>query len=423
MIDDIFAAKMPSMEKEILQQLMASARLGHLCLDIGKVDFSICKGICQEGNLLYLERNWIYETRVITELKRLCAPLASAAYESAELTDEQNKAVNTALSHAVSIVAGGPGTGKTFVVKHLIEALGKEAKVVLAGPTGKAVMRLKELNPLAAAGTLHALLEIRPDQDFFREEAYLFADAIIVDECSMIDAKLLGFFLRSVPKGCRIVLLGDPNQLPPVEAGSLFADLIGLVPTAHLTRCMRSDRAEVLNLATAILEGKEIIPHAPSCDVEKQADQGSVILSCVRKGPWGVDTINKKLAEKAGSKIPILITKSDALLGLYNGDTAVLDRAQGFALFSSGKTLPEALLPPYEPAFCLSVHKSQGSEFDHVVVLVPPGSEVFGKEVLYTAVTRAKFSVKLIGDPEIIRKTLQNSSKRTSGLRMRWSAF
>jgi len=423
MIDAIFAAKMPSEDKEILTKLMASAREGHLCLDIGDAPFDICPGIRREKNFLYLERNWVYETKAIEQLRRLSHPLAPSSYCSSELTDEQNEAVRCALSHSISIITGGPGTGKTFVARHLIEAMGEKARIVLAAPTGKAVSRLKELNPNAQAGTLHTLLNIRSGRDLLSEGSYLSADLIIVDESSMIDARLFGFFLSSVPAGCRIVFLGDADQLPPVESGSLFADLVGLLPTARLKKCMRSDRKEILDLAQAVLEGGPIEPHASSCDVEKEAQDGWRILSCVRGGPWGVDTLNRQLAQNAGSEIPILITKNDPDLGLYNGDTGVLDRLQGIARFSSDKMVAAALLPPHEPAYCLSVHKSQGSEFDRVLVLVPPGSEVFGREILYTAVTRAKKEVKLIGDPQIVQSAVGRSSRRISGLKQRWEAL
>jgi exodeoxyribonuclease V alpha subunit len=207
--------------------------------------------------------------------------------------------------------------------------------------------------------------------------------------------------------------LGDGNQLPPIESGSLFNDLIDLVPTAHLTKCLRSDRKEILDLASSILEGKTPSPHGP---LSIDFNQSAMILTPLREGPWGVKALNQ-LLKGSRKETPIIITRNDTETGLSNGDMGLLISATEALI--EGRRFSISALPAYELAFALSIHKSQGSEFDDVVVLVPPGSEQFGREVLYTAVTRARRSVTLLGDPDTIAKTVQHTCSRKSGIRTR----
>jgi len=430
-IDEYFAEKMGGRdenEKAFLSELMRASREGHLCLDVAGCDAKVQAGaqslsspyVHRFENLCYLKRNWVYETRVIEHLKRLMGDASQITYSSPELTRQQQEAVTCALSHQLSIITGGPGTGKTFIARHLIQAMGPDAQVLLAAPTGKAAARLQECNPAATCGTLHALLGIRSDRDLLREGSYLNADLIVVDECSMIDVRLLSYFLASIDKRARVVLMGDADQLPPIESGTLFADLLDMIPTARLTESLRSDRKEVLDLASAVREGQwkgEIFPMEDIWkEVKGQSWENMRILSCMRKGPWGVNRINQQITTE-NEAVPILITRTDYNLGLYNGETGLLKGREAF--FSDSRKFPLGALPTYEYAYCLSVHKSQGSEFDSVLLLVPPGSEVFGREMLYTAVTRARSSIKVFSDPETIQKTLQHVSRKISGIRAR----
>lgn len=436
-------------ERAFLAALMALSRDGHLCLDLDNLTLPevllkpALEGaktadspyVRRLGNLFYLERNYADETRILNQLKALSFKVKPLDYPVPEgLTDEQQAALNLALSNTLSVIEGGPGTGKTFLTSHLVKAMGPSAQVILAAPTGKAAARLKEFNPQAVCGTLHSILGIKSARQLVRGNSYVRADLIIIDESSMIDAKLLAFFLESLEVGQRVVFLGDGNQLPPVESGSLFGDLVDLLPTAHLRQCLRSDRKEVLQLAQDILAGKKIIPHEKlSKEVILQkalASEGNqfCILSPIREGPFGVNSLNQEIFELFYRKmeqllaVPILITRTDYDAGLYNGEVGILWRSREkplYAMFGDRK-IPASALPSYELGYVLSVHKSQGSEFDHVLALVPPGSETFGREVLYTAVTRARHSVILCGDQETIDKTVNRSSHRRSGLKMRW---
>jgi exodeoxyribonuclease V alpha subunit len=437
-IDLCFAEKLGAkneQETAFLVALMEASRSGHLCLDLTTASETVKLGAETFGgspylhrfdNLVYLQRNWVYETRILEHVRRLLASSAPLSYHSPELNPQQQAAVTCALSHDLSIITGGPGTGKTFIARHLIQAMGPNAKVLLAAPTGKAAARLQELNRNSPCTTLHALLGIRSERDLLKEGSYVHADLIVVDESSMIDVRLLSYFLASVHKGTRVVLMGDSDQLPPVESGSLFADLVDLIPTARLTQSLRSDSKEILELASRIREGQWVGDFTSSFDlwgeIAGKSWEDFRILSCVREGPWGVNTLNQMLYDRfkgTSAPIPIMITRTDYTLGLYNGETGVLKN--GEAVFSDkNRTFAAAALPPYEYAYCLSVHKSQGSEFNDVLLLVPPGSEVFGREMLYTGATRARRSVKVCADPDTLQKTLAHVSRKRSGLRERF---
>lgn len=438
----------PSSENQrlFLSAVMAAARAGHLCLDLDgsfldptlktQVEQGVVSSpyIHQEGRLFYLKRNYAAETQILHTLQTLSSPVKPLDIAPPpDLNMEQQQAFILALSHPLSIIAGGPGTGKTYLTSHIVRAFGS-AQIVLAAPTGKAAARLKYFNPEARCGTLHALLGIRSKATFAREKSSLSADLIIVDESSMIDAQLLAFFLSSLQIGQRVVFLGDPHQLPPIESGSLFAELIDLLPTARLHHSLRSDRAEILQMAENILAGRSIQPHHPLSRefLIQQALAGFCILTPLREGPFGVNSLNKQIFQQFLSKaqnlftVPILITRTDYTKELYNGEMGVLWRSKEKPLYAEfpspqgTRQISAPALPPYELGYVLSVHKSQGSEFDNVVIALPPGSEEFGREMLYTALTRAKHSAILCADPQTIEATLHRSNRRCSGLRKRW---
>ncbi|HEY4254717.1 MAG TPA: ATP-binding domain-containing protein, partial [Chlamydiales bacterium] len=155
----------------------------------------------------------------------------------------------------------------------------------------------------------------------------------------------------------------------------------------------------------------------------------SRILTALRQGPYGADTLNQKLLTYFQQKtaphewlaLPILVTQNDPTRALYNGTTGVLIKDTAYFEGADGlRSFPETVLPYYEVAFCLSVHKSQGSEFDEVFALFPPGSEIFGKEALYTAVTRARKKVTLVSDEETVKALLATSSRTRSGFKERF---
>lgn len=417
-IDYLFADRVyQGPYRELLAQLFAHSREGHLAFEVDEVLPPIpC--VVQEGRYLYLEKNYRYQQQIIEHLMRLSA-------------------------HSISLLLGGPGTGKTYTAAQRVRAFAHEGlHITLAAPTGKAVAHL-ECSVRRLIGedknvrykTVHALLK-----------GPLFEDVILIDECSMIDVRLFAKLLSSLHAGTRLILVGDPDQLPPVEAGSIFADIAesDVLPCTRLTQCLRTQQQEIAAFAECIrtsdvAQARAFLTEQKIGWIDMALEEGGkrslypllwekvksgvCILSCMRQGPFGVDALNAYFHEQSlreGMKTcPILITRTDHALELYNGDLGTL--FTDHALFPDRKTdalrkIPALALPSYEMGYCLSVHKSQGSEYDEVFVLVPRGSEVFGREMLYTAATRAKKKVTFGGALEQILLVMQKSARKLSGL-------
>lgn len=440
-----------------IASLFASAREGHLCLPIeeermwkgaGEVPEAFKQEFLHvEATRWYFKKNWEIEKRFIQEWKRLLEnppqlemPLELVQKESAylKLQEEQEKAILNAATSSLSFICGGPGTGKTFTAAALISLFKEKfpCRVVAAAPTGKAAANLREKLPLSCeAYTLHSAL---------RKKAFLSADLILIDEGSMVDASTMASLFSQIPSGARLILLGDPNQLPPVETGNLFADLIAH-PTStvvQLKKCLRAELRAIIELAEAVLLGENIscqpLPeanallqlvlnrfiHSPQMEAEEWLSYYSTfrVLSPLRQGPYGTDVLNRRLFEKhiaAVSKpfIPIMVTDNDYNLGLFNGDIGILNYNSEEVFFKGGRKLPLCRLSSYSWGYFLSVHKSQGSEYEEVILLIPEGAEKFGKEVIYTAVTRAKKRVTVYGEPKILSAMLKKTSLRYSGIR------
>lgn len=404
---------------KFLSILLQHAREGHLCIsreEVKEIDISsLPPFVVCHNERYYLQKNWDYERAFLENIERL----RNAQVEkrdpqiSDHLSIEQREAVIKALHHPLTIITGGPGTGKTFTAAQIVKAFGSE-NILLMAPTGKAAAKLGLSMGGIPCGTIHSFLQ----------RAY-FADLIIVDECSMIDAKMFPKLLSSIQSGSRVVLMGDPAQLPSIEGGTFFADLIDSqkVICTQLKRNFRSENEEINGLAFAILENnpqdalKEIEPFLVEGDVLDYARRGFHILCCMRQGPMGADHLNEKILPTLSSEnesVPILITRNDYDLDLYNGETGVVKN--GIAYFSGNKKFLVHELPPYEYGYCISVHKSQGSEYENVLLLVPEGSEIFGKEMLYTGVTRAKKQLKIMGNKLTLEQMLNKKSNRMSGL-------
>jgi exodeoxyribonuclease V alpha subunit len=426
------------------------------------------------GQHYYLQKNWTYEADLVNGVTRLHSQspkfLDGKPIFDARLNAAQKQAIEQALRYSLSFLTGGPGTGKTFtaaeLVKTCLSCLSEEQRsqfrVIVTAPTGKAVAQLESnltkacgTLPHLHSGTLHTVLGVKSYLAEEEQQLSLFADLILVDECSMIDARLFAKLLHAIPNGARLVLIGDRDQLPPIEVGSMFADLLdtGLYPVTYLKECLRSDRQEILALASEIKEGRveEALVHLSQQGTDVQwhdlAKLGSgmqpcayiwelskhrfpayhsqkpnpesvfnelnsfSVLSCVRQGPLGVDAVNRyflqhhlqQMPEQGWAILPIMITRNDYELELYNGDIGFLVRriTPSFSLrrfqledeviFKERKggyrKVSALTLTAFEYSYCLSVHKSQGSEYDEVLILMPPTSEHFGREVLYTALT------------------------------------
>lgn len=480
-IDYAFAEYAKSEEEAaLLAALMAFHRLGHLCLKIEKEEIFPSLELLtpepkewekrirsvegsplavREDNRFYLPKLWKYEQQFIQEIERLLKmPSRECGSHSfnEQLTPEQRHAVQNALCHPLSLVAGGPGTGKSFTAIQIAQAFLQEGKnaIFLAAPTGKAAANLEKRLPGIHSSTLHALLELRSSKDLQKSPPWIHVDLLIVDECSMVDGALFAHLMKAVQGNTHLVLMGDPFQLPAVEGGSFFADLITCknIPSTFLTRPLRFGKSALIELSQAILEGKgDRVPFIPLPDDEEwlwekvrahfpkpcalppeniEGLNRFRLLSALRRGPMGVETLNEWLVRRFQSlgkvgdyfAAPIMIGRNDVRTGLCNGEMGLLVHEIGsyegdYALFEGGKCLPRAQLPRFEYAYAISVHKSQGSEYDEVLVLLPEGAEAFGRELLYTAATRAKERLEIAGDPARIALMLRQLSGKISGVR------
>lgn len=471
--------------------------------------------ICRMQTCFYLQRNWVFETEIIRHLQRLNHHPPSICFSlqtlNACLNEAQRKAVENAMIHSLSLLTGGPGTGKTFTAAELVKSLiaafpaenQRKIRIILTAPTGKAVAQLEgnlkislDSKVTIVSGTLHSILGIREYAEEEEDDLTLFADLIIVDECSMIDAKIFSRLLASVPSGARLILIGDKDQLPPVEAGSIFADLIDseIYPSTCLTECLRSDRKKILTFSNEIKGGdaKSALQLIASEEISKISSSSSEIvwidldstkkdfqhfytdlwkeyndrflsiylerpsaeqifnsqgrftlLSSLRQGPLGVEALNRYFISQSIKQIetgswvaaPIMITRNDHELQLYNGDVGFLIRKftdefslrqfhlDDYILFQDRKgairQIASLSMTSFELSYCLSVHKSQGSEYDEAVIIIPPGSELFGREVLYTAITRVRRKLTLVCSKDLFAKVIATSSRKLSGLHTR----
>ena len=481
-------------------------------------DISFSTPLCRHQNAIYLQRHWTHETvfleyfnkhristlRIEMDPDKVDASIGEL-YRKGYVLEEQAQAIRKACLNGLSIVTGGPGTGKTYtagqMIKVIWENLDEEQKknfeIVVAAPTGKAVANVQknlskiisELNesPKWMARTLHGILGIKGRSGASKNEIVrLTADLVIVDESSMIDMQLMSQLFEALKIGSRVVFLGDRHQLASVEAGSVFADLIHLammnkdsfIAMTELKICLRAELKAIIDFAAIVNQGKAdqaldfLRHHAQDgikqvpLDLEKRVSyqeflrsikgyfrsyinqdmhpqdilelfQSVRILSPMRKGPFGSDELNALIWEHFSAihyregwlAIPIMIVTNDYRKDLFNGETGTLMRKlplkglclDDYAVFPSRqgdevRKIPAHLLPKYEYAYCLSVHKSQGSEFDHIILVMPQGSDVFGREVFYTAITRAKKQIEMYGSDAVIYKTILERGIRLSGV-------
>jgi exodeoxyribonuclease V alpha subunit len=389
--------------------------------------------------------------------------------DSALLTD-QAQAIKMFYSYNFSMICGGPGSGKTYTIQKLIDLVLKNwdekqkqfLKVVLAAPTGKASQKLKNFASGSRlpfidieAKTIHSLLGINKTFSH-KKNHYLDADIIIVDEASMIDQEQMALLLQRISLDTKVVLVGDPHQLPPVESTGFFSEMIELQErTTFLPKQMRFLNQAMEGLTKVLLSGswddfkkvlsKEenlfwiqlnekggwnaIVPFLQKFSYKtydqafKQIEDFS-ILSCLKHGFFGSDHINHKIQEYFSNEAPevykpIMILKNEPDLNLYNGMMGIYHSLSNQAYFKEvNKPIPLFLLPEYEYGYALTVHKSQGSEFQRVLLIIPPGSEVFGKEILYTAATRAKEKLYILADEKTLRALFENVQTKMTGFNL-----
>ncbi len=402
--------------------------------------------------------------------------------------DLQRKAITEALSGGLLILTGGPGTGKTTTLNAIMELYRQcGMKVLLAAPTGRAAQRMSAVTGRTAQ-TLHRLLEVEWDKNdnpaFKRNERNLLdCDALIIDELSMVDAVLFESMMRALPLGCRLILVGDSDQLPSVGAGNVLGDLIasGEIPVVQLTEIFRQSlQSLIVTNAHRIVHGA--MPEITRTDSDfffmAYSDRNTVMTKIVelcasrlphtygyspfediqvlcpgRKGELGVIKMNTALQSalnphqpgmeevktehgifRVGDKVmqiknnyDLLWTKADgtAGTGIFNGDIgliSLIDKKAGLVYVQFDDKTVEyntEVLNHLELAYATTVHKSQGNEFNAVIIpmhSVP--AQLCYRNLLYTAVTRAKKMLILVGEVGVMKSMIDNDRKtlRYSGL-------
>lgn len=387
------------------------------------------------------------------------------------LTADQRAAVATTLTAGVTVLTGGPGTGKSTTVRVLVErAEASGANVALAAPTGRAAKRLEELTGRPAT-TVHRLLEARPDEDggfHFRFGAHeqLPFDLVVVDEVSMCDTWLAARLVEAVSDGAHLVLVGDPDQLPSVGSGDVLRDLVasGTVPVAALSEIHRQAAgSRIIALARELLAGE--VGHLAGVDGDvftaEEADRTAIaprvvqavaerapeyfgvgvddvqVLAPVYRGPNGVDALNvalKAALNPAQGRTAVgglhegdrvMQTRNDTELDVANGDVGTVvdtDRREGSVrvAFPRGEvTYPRDRLRDLSPAWAITVHKSQGGEWPVVVLVLDPSHRgMLWRNLAYTAVTRASRALILVGRTDALRAAARHDrpSNRHTGL-------
>ncbi|HET8730957.1 MAG TPA: exodeoxyribonuclease V subunit alpha [Moraxellaceae bacterium] len=526
---------LPTPVAEAVYTLLRAVEAGHVCVSLPHevtaewpahpwigAPGSYAPFILDAAGRFYLARYWSHEEGVARLLRaralrhltptdpvQLRADLASLF--PADPEDRQRQAALLSQFRALTLVSGGPGTGKTTTVVKLLALLAAQPadrplRILLAAPTGKAAQRLMEsiraskqkLGLPAAlaeripeeARTLHRLLGAEGDTGRFRHhrESPLPCDLLLIDEASMVDLALMHAVLDALPADARLVLLGDKDQLASVEAGSVFGDMCAdsgtsadlrsslapygvSLPEGVATSVMADCRVELTHsyrfsaeggigalarasragdaaaFLNALSQGHDLARcgrvelreriHAGYAAFREAVHGGEPgaafaaflrfrVLCGHRQGIAGVEGLNALMEPAAGGWYagrPVIVRANDYALRLFNGDIGIcLDTPDGLRVFfevAPGQYRPLApgRLPTHEPAWAMTVHQSQGSEFDDVLLVLPDTmTPVLNRPLVYTAVTRARTHFTLCAPDSVLEGALAALPRRESGL-------
>lgn len=526
-----------------------------LCLELGCTmisDGKVLSPLVLSNNQLYFQRMWQYETQVANyfnhslqsyppsdSVKKIINQLFIVNQQASDI-DWQKIATATAVSKKLTIISGGPGTGKTTTISKILATLvaahqlqsNLPLRIIAAAPTGKAAARLTESLSAAIATlplspdimhsipveavTLHRLLgaKLTSNQYIYHQDNKLSVDLLLIDEASMIDLPMMASVIAALPDNARLILLGDKEQLSSVEAGAIFGDLCALLNYGysaehvdiinHLTgyqliastsqssiadsicllqKSYRFDsQSGIGRLANYIKEGQSYpaikllisqeynditcydmannhqYQHAIHWCINAYQAYYQVIksnptnvagilsafnqfrlLCALRDGPYGVQGLNKVIENglEQHNTIPfkkqdiwyigrpIMILKNNFSLGLFNGDIGITlfnnedNKLKVYFQLPNGeiKGFSPFRLPEHETTYAMTIHKSQGSEFEHVSIILPNEySPILTRSLLYTAVTRARKQVTLFASQPILDKTIKSQTIRQSGL-------
>jgi exodeoxyribonuclease V alpha subunit len=393
---------------------------------------------------------------------------------SFQLTEEQKNAVKMSLTEKVSILTGGPGTGKSTITDSIIKILQSfNCTALLAAPTGRAAKRLNETTGLHAS-TIHRLLEYSPRSNQFlrNQKNPLDADLIIVDEASMVDIILMYHLLNAVKEGTHILFVGDKDQLPSVGAGNVLRDLIisEVLPVTFLNTIFRQAEGSYIILnAHRVNQGRMPVFEKNSSDFflfsendpQKAADwvidivanrlnarfgydshRDVQVLSPMHRGEAGVKELNRRLQEalnpgtrhkketRLGERVfrvgdRIMQVRNNYEKGIFNGDIGIIsaidleNQAVEISIDENRIPYDYAELDELELAYAISIHKSQGSEFPVVVIpLLTQHYMMLQRNLLYTAITRARQKVVLVGSKKAIAMAVKNDKTAQRNTRL-----
>lgn len=527
--------KHPEQSRQAICDLLDSVDLGNSCISMGAESIQALGGLVSntelkktpffyDGELLYLDHHYQLEKKCAQNILRIINA-QSASFDSTQfedlLTDEhQKQSLQVAFKKNLTLITGGPGTGKTYTLARIIAGLNKahgQARIAMAAPTGKAAQRMQEALHKAFSSedlneanlvteelkalvpvTIHRLLGVGFDgKPEYGEGKKLPFDILVIDEVSMLDLSIAAHLFGAIADGSRVILLGDPNQLASVDVGGVLFDLksssllknnqvqlsksvrfgddssIGRMAKFILNKTDQvSDQAcvnefvqlsnpEDINFITGnsnkgYLEGlcdgyaayiQEVNNYKSGlCDHDELmfAFDRYRILTATKHGELGLNSINNYISEVVAQNThqkadrnewylgkPIMITQNNYKLGVSNGDIGICvnhrHNTGEFEVYfqSSNKWISTTRLPKsIQTGYVMTIHKSQGSEFHRVAVVLDGGdasAKILSQELIYTAITRAKNEIYILADKLALAKALSVKTTRKSGLQKKLS--